>query len=164
MTYYPDIVTKSPENKFVERELTSEGPHAARIVGIIDMGLKTNPKFGKIAHKLNFDIVVVDETVENKDSTFHGKMKHNYKKFSNSDSEMGDLYKEVFSKLGIKPDEKGHYNVVKSLLNVPLQITIVHKTETDKKGKPVTYDNIAGFSQLMKGAKIPESDVEPQMK
>jgi hypothetical protein len=159
--FFPDIITKSPETKFVEREPTSEGIHDARIVGIIDMGLHTNPKFGKTAHKLNLDIVILDETVNNKESKFHGKMKHVYKNFNNSDSDMGDLHKTLMVPLGLKKDEKGHYNVVQLLMNLPIQVNIIHKHDVDKKGKAVVYDNIAGFSPVKKGTVLPDSDVEP---
>jgi len=163
MGFYPDFFTNESKGsgKSFEKELIGDGLHPARLVGIVDLGLQTNSfKPEQMQPRLVFMFSILDEVLEN-EGNYKGKMKMISKSFTNSTFERAGLVKDFIKPLGIEADKNGRYNITK-FLNMPLGITISHKTVQTENG-PSVVNTIAGFSQLMKGFKAPESDVEPYL-
>ena len=137
-----------------ERQLPTSGPHLARLIQLIDLGMQ--PGFqGKMEHKIMLtheltDDILVDGPAKGKPLIISHEFTLSVKPMANLRKKFLDvLFPEKFA------DTKGEVQIdLETLLGLGLQVNIIHKANAQHAGKKTA--KIVSVAPLRKTDVVPE--------
>jgi hypothetical protein len=131
--------------------LTSEGQHIARCIYFIDLGTQARTFQGKESKVKQWSVgfEIIDEPLPS------GKPNLLSKRYNDSASEKGTMFKDFRNWLGVTTEEFKELDF-NELLGRELQVTIQHRKSDEK-----TYQDIVTIAAMLKGIVVADCATEP---